>query len=124
MDKDQTFNTVVEMYKAGASMRTIYKDLHISQQKVRKILITAGLYETEESKLLDSGMTVEEILHRTNKTDNAVYGMLPYVSGKHDADLPEDTSANATQERMKKRKIAYLRKQIAELQAEIDRLEN
>lgn len=122
-NNDQIFGKVVEMYKAGLSMRTIYKDLHISQQKVRKILITAGLYETEESKLLDSGMTVEEILHRTDKTDNAVYGLLPYVSGIHDADLPEDTSASATAERIKQRKIARLRKQIAELEAEIAELE-
>lgn len=119
---DATFGRAVEMYKAGVSMRRIAAELKISQQKVRKILITAGLYTTEESKMLDAGLSFDEIRLRVRKTDNAVYGMLPYVSGKHDEDLPEDTSAAATAERIKQRKIAALRKQIAALEAEIERI--
>lgn len=85
------------MYKSGCSIKEIAKELAISEQKARKILITTGLYTTPEIshavRMHESGKSVEEIAKELSISRKAVLAMLPYSKGEYNSDTP---SKNAT----------------------------
>ena len=62
---DVLFSSVVRLSEQELSLKEISKRLHISEQKVRKILITAGMWSSETSRkissLVESGKSLDEI---------------------------------------------------------------
>ena len=85
---DVTFTAVSRLWEQGASQKEISRRLNISEAKVRKILITTGAIETDESKLLAAGKTVEQIATITEKSVKAVLGRIPYSKGIYNAEYP------------------------------------
>lgn len=81
-------DAVVDLYRHGASQREIAAQYGISAQKVRKLLITAGLIETREAQLLAEGLTPAEIGDRLRKSPSGVSANLPYTKGEYDAAEP------------------------------------
>ena len=79
---------------AGSCSYTILKafaaDIGMSPIKVRKILITTGLYENEKSimvgKLYHNGKNIEEIQEITGLKRATVYSYLPYLTVKESGD--------------------------------------
>lgn len=51
---DVLFSSVVRLSEQELSLKEISKRLHISEQKVRKILITAGVWSSETSRKISS----------------------------------------------------------------------
>ena len=74
--------TVCGMYTPGTSVRSIAKDMEMSPMKVRKILITGGVYSTDLSteigELWKDGKTPGEIAVLLNTTVSNVNSYLPY----------------------------------------------
>lgn len=70
--------------------------------KVRKILLTVGLIETEESKFLKQGLTVEEIARKLGKTVGAASGRIPYAKGMYNAEYPSENALKIRETRNKK----------------------
>lgn len=85
---DALFTSVLRLWEQDCSQKEIAQRLNISEPKVRKILITAGAVETEESRLYAEGKTVAEIAALTGKTENAVMGRIPYSKGMYNAEYP------------------------------------
>lgn len=85
---DATFTAVSRLWEQGCSQKEICRRLNLSNCKVRKILVTIGAIETDESKLYAAGKTVEQIAEITGKSKNAVFGRIPYTKGIYNAEYP------------------------------------
>lgn len=85
---DATYTSVIRLWEQECSLNEICRRLNLSKSKVRKILITSGYIETDESKMLKDGLTVREIAAILDKTENAVQGRIPYSKGMYDQEYP------------------------------------
>ena len=85
---DATFTAVSRLWEQGCSQKEICLRLNLSNSKVRKILVTIGAIETNESNLYAAGKTVEEIAEITGKTMHAVNSRIPYSKGIYNAEYP------------------------------------
>ena len=85
---DATFTAVVRLREQNLSIKEISRRLKISEQKVRKILVTAGFIETEESRLFQQGYSIEEICGMLGKKQSCVCSRLPYSKGIYFAEYP------------------------------------
>lgn len=60
-----TTNDVISIYNSTGSMKAVHKETGLSETKIRKILITEGLYSSELGdeiqRLYESGISFEEI---------------------------------------------------------------
>lgn len=102
---DATFATIVRLWEQGYTQTQISKKLSLSLSKVRKVLLTVGLIETEESKFLKQDLTVEEIAKKLGKTVKAVSGRIPYAKGMYNAEYPSENALQIRKTREKKEKI-------------------
>lgn len=80
--KEQFQNCIVEVYTSGTadgtgiSLRQVSEEFGITLMKTRKILITAGVYHTENSEQINSmreqGMSIPEIMKATGLSKSSV----------------------------------------------------
>lgn len=89
---DATAESVIRLYEQGLSIREISRRKICSEQKARKILITAGLYTNAKikqvSNLRAEGKTASEIADIIGISVNAVSSMVPYTKGMYKAEYP------------------------------------
>lgn len=86
MDKslidDPIARRVCEIYKKENSIKAVSRFTGLSEWTVRKILITAGLYDSERvrqiNELRTQGKTTSEIAELLNVTTSMVTGYIPY----------------------------------------------
>jgi predicted DNA-binding protein YlxM (UPF0122 family) len=87
---------IIETYYKTGSMKETAKICSVNWQKVRKILITEGLFESDLSKDINKhyteGWKVSDIAHKFNISEKAVNNYLPYSKGVYNRD---DMSVNA-----------------------------
>lgn len=81
--------------------REIANRLGISSPKVRKILLTIGAIQTDESRMHAAGMTVAEIAAEQKISEKAVSGRLPYTKGMYDAEYPTKNALRIRRSRQK-----------------------
>lgn len=78
---------VIQTYTSTASIKTTAKECSISQQKVRRILINAGLYKndiTEQiEKLLEQKMSLNEIAEHLKISIKLLNAYMPYKKGMY-----------------------------------------
>jgi hypothetical protein len=78
---------VLELYAEFGKIKPTARAAGISEQTVRKLLITAGAYSCELSNtvkhMLESGMTIAEIASTLGKSENAVRSYMPYEKGTY-----------------------------------------
>ncbi len=88
-------------------MKKTASALGISEQKVRKMLIDAGAYETEESRriseLYKKGMSEAEISQKLGISESKVNGYLPYSKCIYNAENPTVNAQRIRQCRERKR---------------------
>lgn len=102
---DATFTSIVRLWEQGYTQTQISRKLNLSLSKVRKVLLTVGLIETEESKFLKQGLTVGEIAKKLGKTVKAVSGRIPHKKGMYNAEYPSKNALQIRETRKKKEKI-------------------
>ena len=82
---DVTFEEVCKEFKNTNSIRKTAKNVGLSEEKTKKIVISAGLYTSEKHKeikeLLEKGKTIDEIAEQLQMTKKQIRVFLPY-SGK------------------------------------------
>lgn len=93
---EQFQNCVVEAYTlgmtegSGISLRQVSEEFSITLMKTRKILITAGVYHTENSDQINSmreqGMSIPEIMKATGLSKSSVHSYLPYTKMIYNVD--------------------------------------
>jgi len=98
---DATITAVIRLREQGCSLAEISRRLKISHNKVTQILVTAGLYNTEEARLYAQGLTVPEIAARLDKSEKSVRQRVPYSKGMYNAEYP---TTNALKIRALRRK--------------------
>ena len=78
---------VLGLYEEFGKIKPTAKAAGMSEQTVRKLLITAGAYTCELtvkiSEMRSSGMSVAEIAKALNKSENAVRSYMPYEKGTY-----------------------------------------
>lgn len=81
------FETVVEVYRQTNSTKQTAKLLSISEVKVRRILITCGLWSSQTSNqigdLYRQGLSVREIAQQLFMSEKNVQAYLPYSRGTY-----------------------------------------
>lgn len=79
---------IITLYKNGSSVNRIHELTGKSASKIRKLLITNGLWEDELSKkvcnLLSEGKTEDEIAQILNVSKKIVNSRCPYTKGMYD----------------------------------------
>lgn len=87
---------IIQSYNIEGSIKKVAALFRISEQKVRKILIDADLYESDISvqvkDLYEQGFSVEGIADKLKVSKGTVSGYLPYTKGLY---LGENPSSNA-----------------------------
>lgn len=83
---------VVQTYNEVGSIKKTAKEVCISEQKVRKILLDAGAFESDLAigirELFADGNSVKAIAEKLKLSESAVQSYLPYTKGVYMADEP------------------------------------
>jgi len=102
-------DVVAESYEQTGELKLTAQEFGISALKIRKLLITAGVYHSEVSDkvnmLYASGKSLEEIRRITGLGRSSVNGYLPYTKVIYN---PKEASLNAERIRMYRRRRRVL----------------
>ena len=73
---------IVEVYRSTDSIKATARELGISEQSIRHILLDAGVYTSERSqqihKMWEAGLSAAEIAERLKIKEKTVLSYLPY----------------------------------------------
>ncbi len=101
----------------AASLRDVCDEFSISIPKARKLLITAGVYSTEKSRLIAElsaqGKDVEEIAALTGLSRSSVSSYLPYRTFSYNMAECSRHAEDSRKYRDRRRTVEELHKQIA-----------
>ena len=96
---------IIRAYDTEGSIKKVAALFRISEQKVRKILIDADLYESDTSvqvkDLYEQGFSVEDIADKLGISKSAVSGYLPYSKGLYLGDNPTGNALRVRKYRAK-----------------------
>ncbi len=100
---DILITSVVRLHEQGLTIAHISRRLKISEQKVRKILITTGAWSNNLSRKIMSlkkeGHSIEEISQIVGLSRNAVLSYMPYERGMQNAEFPSLNAIRIRQSR-------------------------
>lgn len=106
---------VCEMYQQKRSLAFIARTYGISIIKVRKILITEGLWSSERSdkinRLLKEGMSVKEIASKLYITECLVQAYMPYERGFYGEEKSMDAKRSDSYRKRQESFASKLQKQ-------------
>ena len=107
------YRSIVEAYKDLGSISAVTKKLHVSEVKVRRVLITEGLWSSRSSRqiaeLAEQGLSTAAIADKLSLTVKAVEAYMPYRRGVYDIDNQSSSAARSNEYR--KRNAAVAQKQ-------------
>lgn len=87
---------VIDAYQNCKSLKKIAAEFNLSEVKVRRILITAGLWRSKTSdaikELLDQNLTVAEVAEKLCMTEKNVQAYMPYRKGTYDTENISDSA--------------------------------
>lgn len=87
---DELFEQVVSAYNRLGSIKDVAAELETSTVKVRRILITLGLWSSSTSMkiggLYEKGMSVKEIAEKLYMSEKDVQAYIPYSKGAYGKD--------------------------------------
>lgn len=106
-------NDIITAYKDEGSIRKVARSFRVSEQKVRKILIDAGAYESDTANMVndmfEQGCNVQTIAEKLKISISAVSGYLPYTKGMYSSENPSENALKIRKCRSKiKQKICKL----------------
>lgn len=98
---------VIRLHQMGVSRKEIAKSLKISDNKVRKILITAGESPVSKTgdrvlKLFEEGFSQKEICDMLGLSKSAVNSHIPYTKSVYNSDSPTINAERIRECRKKK----------------------
>jgi len=87
LDKKKLYNRIVDEYLLTKSVKKVVENLHTNTIKVRRVLITEGLWESQTSRkvgaLHSAGKSVKEIAKELCMSEKNVQSYLPYTRGAY-----------------------------------------
>ena len=97
---------MISAYKITGSIRAAAQAANVTNQKARKILISAGLYKTKTIdyciKRWEEGASGKEIAEELGIGEKAVKSMLPYSKGEYNLEAPTKNAAAIRRHRERK----------------------
>lgn len=98
---------IVKYYESCGSIQQTRKAFSMSCQKVRKILITEGAFESDISRVINDmyykGCSINDISHKLKLSKTCVNSYLPYTKGMYNSPTPTE---NAIKIRKCRKKIS------------------
>lgn len=95
-DRDDLYEKIVEEYKKTGSVKQVVENLGSNTIKVRRVLITEGLWESNSSRsvgeLYRQGKSVKEIAEALNMTEKNVQSYMPYTRGAYGGAKSDDAT--------------------------------
>ena len=99
---------IVSAYESEEGIRAASRKLDVSEVKIRKVLITMGVYETERTreiaKLWDQGLRYAEIAEVLGVSKSCVYANTPYEKGMYLGDNPTKNAIRVRRCKEKKKR--------------------
>lgn len=96
----------IERSEDAPSIRDVANAMNTTPLRVRKMLVTAGVYSTKLSRkvqsLYEDGCSIQQIMDETGLKRASVHAYLPYVKGNYN--LP-DSTLNAERKRVFRKRI-------------------
>ena len=90
------YQDIIKTYLDKGTIEVVASCLHVSEVKVRKVLITEGLWSSPASARVkyyfEQGMTSEKIAEVLHTTVKAVQQYMPYTKGLYQGDHPSDNA--------------------------------
>ena len=100
---DELYVQIIKSYLDTESVKETAQELHTTPVKVRKVLITEGLWSSKTSlevqHYLNLGKTTAEIAEILSTTEKAVQQYLPYTKGIYKGDNPSVGALNTAEYR-------------------------
>ena len=97
---------MISAYKITGSIRAAAQAANVTNQKARKILISAGLYKTKTIDYCiqrwEEGASRKEIAEELGIGEKAVKSMLPYSKGEYNLEAPTKNAAAIRRHRERK----------------------
>lgn len=98
---------IVKYYEACGSIQQTRKAFSMSCQKVRKILITEGVFESDISRVINDmyskGCSINDISHKLKLSKTCVNSYLPYTKGMYNSDNPTNNARKLREWRSSKK---------------------
>ena len=89
----EPYDDRIERSEDAPSIRDVANAMNTTPLRVRKMLVTAGVYSTKLSRkvqsLYEEDWTIQQIMDETGLKKSSVHGYLPYIKGNYN--LPEST---------------------------------
>lgn len=100
------------------SLQEISDQFDLNPLKVRKLLITAGVYESAVSdkvnRLFQSGKSIQELMDETGLSRASVHSYLPYVKAAYKGAETSETAERIRKYRERKRSLKALKEDMTE----------
>lgn len=107
MESNKTYTDIITEYKTCKSITKIAKKLKVSEERVRRTLITEGLWTSRSAepiiKLFGEGKTVTEIAEILMISEKTVQSYIPYSRGMYGGER-SDTAQRSEEYRDRMRK--------------------
>ena len=102
----EPYDDRIERAEDAPSIRDVANAMNTTPLRVRKMLVTAGVYSTKFSRkvqsLYEDGCSIQQIMDETGLKRASVHAYLPYVKGNYN--LP-DSTLNAERKRVFRKRI-------------------
>ena len=102
----EPYDDRIERSEDAPSIRDVANAMNTTPLRVRKMLVTAGVYSTKLSRkvqsLYEEGCSIQQIMDETGLKRASVHAYLPYVKGNYN--LP-DSTLNAERKRVFRKRI-------------------
>ncbi len=109
MNNERLYQQIMDAYQEMGSISAVQKRLRVSEVKIRRVLITEGLWSSKTSRqieaLADKGMSLQEIAETLNTTQKAVEAYMPYRRGSYE-DGAQSAAASRSETYRKRMKSA------------------
>lgn len=105
---DKLDEAILRLYDQNANIKKIARQLRVSDVKVKKVLVNAGIAPTKRAAQIQAmhrdGMSIDDIASSLNIRPATVLNYLPYSKGPQNADYPTKNALKirACRERKKK----------------------
>lgn len=100
MENTELYDRIIDSYKKTSSVKKTAGELKTSAIKVRRVLITEGLWSSATSRsihdLREQGLDTKQIAEKLHYTEKNVQAFSPYTKGAYDR---ENKSAYSVQSR-------------------------
>lgn len=109
-------DAVVESYEKTKVLKLTAKEFNMSAPKVRKMLITAGVYHSEiidrVNELYKQGMSIDQMIEITGLKKSSISGYLPYSKVIYKPEMISVNAARIKAYRERKEIVDKLQKEV------------